>query len=110
MSQHPGKTPDPAPVQDTRPPAAATAPRPSGEPAAPRPGGHGSTATLARPSGPNTSAVLLGLTCLVLAGLGVAKETARFTVDWGAFGPGALIAAGALLLVLGAVGLVRSRA
>ena len=62
-----------------------------------------------RVRGPNAAAALLGLACVVVAVLAIARETSGFTVDWGSFGPGAVIAAGALLLLLGLVGLVRRK-
>ncbi|HET7475125.1 MAG TPA: hypothetical protein VFJ97_03770 [Dermatophilaceae bacterium] len=60
-----------------------------------------------RLTGPNPGAIVLGLAALVLSGLAIAREVTGFEVDWGSFGPGAIIAAGALLLVLGVVGLTR---
>lgn len=61
----------------------------------------------ARPKGPNASAVVLGLVALLLAGLIIANETMGLRVDWSRLGPGAITGIGLLLVVLGAIGLVR---
>ena len=66
-----------------------------------------SAGALPRPKGPNGSAIVLGLFALALAGLVIATETVSLRVDWLALGPGALVGVGALLVVLGAIGLVR---
>ena len=50
---------------------------------------------------------MLGVLCLVLAGLAIARETSGFRVDWGVFGPGAIVGVGVLVLVLGILGLAR---
>ena len=63
--------------------------------------------TLARPKGPNAAAVVLGLVAMLLAGLIIANETVGLQVDWSRLGPGGIVGIGALLVVLGAVGLVR---
>ena len=60
-----------------------------------------------RPKGPNASAVVLGLVSLVLAGLIIASETTTWQVDWSGLGPGAIVVIGAVLVVIGAIGLVR---
>ena len=60
-----------------------------------------------RPRGPNASAVVLGLVALALAALIIAGEMMSLKVDWSRLGPGAIVGVGALLVVLGAVGLVR---
>lgn len=61
----------------------------------------------ARPKGPNASAVVLGLVSLVLAGLIIASEAMTWRVDWAGLGPGAIVVIGAVLVVIGAIGLVR---
>lgn len=61
----------------------------------------------ARPKGPNASAVVLGLVAMLLAGLIIANETMGLRVDWSRLGPGAIVGIGLVLVVLGAVGLVR---
>lgn len=61
----------------------------------------------ARPKGPNAAPVVLGLVALVLAALIIANETMGLRVDWSRLGPGAIVGIGLLLVVLGAVGLVR---
>ena len=63
--------------------------------------------TPARPKGPNAAAIVLGLVALALAVLLIATETMDVRVDWSRLGPGAIIGIGALLVVLGAIGLVR---
>jgi hypothetical protein len=89
--------PDGNPIDETPPPdspVADTVPTDSGT-------------TPARPKGPNTAAIVVGLMAMVLAGLIIAKETMGLRVDWSRMGPGAIVGIGALLVVLGAVGLVR---
>jgi len=62
-----------------------------------------------RPSGPHLPAILLGLACLVIAGLAMAQELGHLQIDWGNVGPLGIVAAGAVLVVLGLVGLLTSR-
>lgn len=61
----------------------------------------------ARRKGPNVSAIILGLVAMVLAGLIIANETTGLQVDWSQLGPGAIVGIGLLLVILGAIGLVR---
>ncbi|MEO8518273.1 MAG: hypothetical protein ABI438_03770 [Dermatophilaceae bacterium] len=61
----------------------------------------------ARPKGPNAAAVVLGLFAMVLGGLIIANETMGLHVDWSRLGPGGVVAIGLVLVVLGAIGLVR---
>jgi len=61
----------------------------------------------ARPKGPNAAAVVLGLAALVLAGLIIASETMSLRIDWSQLGPGAIVGIGLVLVVLGAIGLIR---
>ena len=61
----------------------------------------------ARPHGPNAAPVVLGLVALALAALTILNETTNLRVDWSRLGPGAIVGIGALLVVLGAIGLVR---
>ena len=61
----------------------------------------------ARPKGPNAAAVVLGLVAMVLAGLIIANETMDLQVDWSRLGPGGIVGIGLVLVVLGAIGLVR---
>ena len=63
--------------------------------------------TLARPKGPNAAAVVLGLVAIVLGGLIIANETMGLQVDWSRLGPGGIVGIGLVLVVLGAIGLVR---
>ena len=62
---------------------------------------------LARPKGPNAAAVVLGLVAMVLGGLIIANETMGLQVDWSRLGPGGIVGIGLVLVVLGAIGLVR---
>ena len=63
----------------------------------------------ARPKRPNGAPIVLGLVALVFAALVIASETVGLRVDWVSLGPGAIVGVGALLVALGAVGLVRRR-
>jgi hypothetical protein len=59
--------------------------------------------------GPSLGPVILGLVCLLVAGAVLAQEVGNWTIDWGNVGPLGIVAAGAVLVVLGAVGLATSR-
>jgi hypothetical protein len=61
----------------------------------------------ARPNGPNTAPVVLGLVALALAALIIVHETMGLRVDWSRLGPAAIVGIGLLLVVLGVIGLVR---
>jgi len=61
----------------------------------------------ARPKGPNASAIVLGLLAMIFGGLSIARETLGWHVDWSRLGPGGIIGIGVLMVVIGAVGLVR---
>jgi len=63
----------------------------------------------ARPKGPNASAIVVGLLAMLLAGLIIANETIGVRVDWSRLGPGAIVGVGVVMVVLGAVGLIRRR-
>ena len=63
--------------------------------------------TSTRPKGPNASAVVLGLVALILGTLIIAKETMNLHINWSGLGPGAIVAIGFVLVVIGAIGLVR---
>lgn len=69
----------------------------------------GSVPAPGRPSGPHLPPVLLGLVCLAIAGLAIWQEVTDVRVDWGNVGPLGIVAIGALLVVLGLVGLLGSR-
>ena len=62
---------------------------------------------LTHPKGPNAAPIVLGLVALALAALIIVTETMDVQVDWSRVGPGAIVGVGALLVVLGAIGLVR---
>ena len=62
-----------------------------------------------RPSGPHLPPVLLGIVCLAIAGLAIWQEVTDVQVDWGNVGPLGIVAIGALLVLLGVVGLLGSR-
>lgn len=59
------------------------------------------------PRGPHAPTVLLGVACLLVAGLVIAYQVSGYTLAWDLAGPGVIIGAGALLLVLGLIGLMR---
>jgi hypothetical protein len=61
----------------------------------------------ARPRGPNASAIVVGLLAIIFGGLTIAKETIGWHVDWSRLGPGGIIGIGVVMVVIGAVGLVR---
>jgi hypothetical protein len=80
-----------------------TAPRPAPpqeRPAEPEP---------APVKGPYLSTVILGIVCLAVAGLVLLQEVAGISIDWGNVGPLGIVLAGAVLVVLGTLGLVASR-
>ncbi|MHB8186212.1 MAG: hypothetical protein ACYDDU_08990 [Dermatophilaceae bacterium] len=60
-----------------------------------------------RPKGPNASAIVAGLVAMALAGLIIAKETMDLRIDWSRLGPGAIVGIGVVMVVIGAIGLVR---
>jgi hypothetical protein len=61
----------------------------------------------ARPKGPNASAIVVGLVAMVLAGLIIARETMGLRLDWSRLGPGGIVGIGIVMVVIGAIGLVR---
>jgi len=61
----------------------------------------------ARPKGPNASAIVVGLAALVFAGMIIARETLDWRVDWSRMGPGAIVGIGVVMVVIGAIGLIR---
>ena len=61
----------------------------------------------ARRQGPNASAIVIGLVAMVLAGLIIAKETMGLRVDWSRLGPGGIVGIGVVMVVIGAIGLLR---
>jgi len=61
----------------------------------------------ARPKGPNTSAIVVGLAALVFAGMIIARETLDWRIDWSRMGPGAIVGIGVVMVVIGAIGLIR---
>jgi hypothetical protein len=63
----------------------------------------------ARPKGPNASAIVVGLVAVVFAGLIIAREAMGWRVDWSRLGPGGIIGIGVVMVVIGAIGLVRRR-
>ena len=65
--------------------------------------------TPSRPTGPNASAIIAGLVAVLMAGLVIARETMNLRVDWSRTGPGTIVGLGVVLVVIGAVGLVRRR-
>ncbi len=85
------------PAEDDRTAAGAATPAPWPPPVPPR------------PTGPHAPAIILGLVCLAIAAVVLAQELGSLTVDWGDVGPLGFVAVGAVLVVLGAVGLVSSQ-
>jgi hypothetical protein len=61
----------------------------------------------ARRRGPNASAIIVGLVSMLIAGLVVARETTGLRVDWSRLGPGTIVGIGVVMVVIGAIGLVR---
>jgi hypothetical protein len=78
-----------------------TSPTPDGNPIQDK------AAAPAHPGGPNASAIVVGLVAIVLATLIIAKETMGLRVDWSRLGPGAIVGLGVVMVVIGAIGLVR---
>jgi len=60
-----------------------------------------------RPRGPHAAAILLGVFAIAVAALAILRETTNLTVSWSELGPGSIIVAGVLLLLIGVVGLTR---
>ena len=61
----------------------------------------------ARPKGPNTSPIVVGLVAMVLAGLIIATETMDLRVNWSQVGPGMIVGIGVVMVAIGAIGLLR---
>lgn len=61
----------------------------------------------ARPRGPNASAIIIGLVAMLFAGLIIAKETMNWRLDWSRLGPGSVVGIGVVMVVIGAIGLIR---
>jgi hypothetical protein len=81
--------------------------RASADKARPDPVAAGKAGTPARPKGPNASAIVVGLAALVFAGMIIARETLDWRIDWARIGPGAIVAIGAVMVAIGAIGLIR---
>jgi hypothetical protein len=62
-----------------------------------------------RPSGPSWPTVALGIVCIVVAGMALTYQLVDITVDWSIATPVAVVGAGALLVLLGLVGLLGGR-
>jgi hypothetical protein len=105
----PSPTPDPHAVPAPAGTTWATPPQDTlTDVSVPPPAGSVATAPVTRATrGPNTGAIVLGVLCLVLAGLAIAQETSGFQVDWTVFGPGVVVGVGVLVLLLGVLGLAR---
>ena len=102
----PGATTWVTPPQDA--PQDVPPPAPSGATALPAAGtGSVATAAVTRARGPHAASMVLGLICLLVSGLAIAREVNGFRVDWAVFGPGAIVGIGVLVLVLGVLGLAR---
>ena len=117
----PSDTPTPSPVSTpARVPASTPAPSRASTPATTTYSPTATTYSPAEPEdvvpaqpeyvrGPYLAPVILGLVCLAIAGLAFAQELGGLTIDWGSVGPLGIVAAGAVLVLLGAIGLVASR-
>jgi hypothetical protein len=102
----PGATTWVTPPQDA--PQDVPPPAPSGATVmAPAGTGTVATARVTRARGPHAASMVLGLICLLVSGLAIAREVNGFRVDWAVFGPGAIVGIGVLVLVLGVLGLAR---
>ncbi|NNM46574.1 hypothetical protein [Knoellia koreensis] len=62
-----------------------------------------------RPTGPHLPPLLLGVICLAVAGLALWQELADVSIDWGNVGPLGIVVVGAVLVVLGLIGLLGNR-
>lgn len=107
-----------APVEPTTQPVAAAAPtfappsaptstpatEPTPEPTYARP-----ASTTAYRRGPAVATILLGLLCLAVAGFAFADQTLDFSVDWARVGPLGVLFGGAVLVLLGVLGMRRRR-
>lgn len=82
------------------------APPATSSPARPGPGEQAEPETV---RGPYLATVLIGIVCLAVAGLVIAQEIGGLSIDWGNVGPLGIVAAGAVLVVLGLLGLLSSR-
>ena len=105
----------PAPAASTAP---ATAPATTGTPVAtmtataPAPAPTPAPPTPAEPqylSGPAPFALVLGLLGLLVAGSVLVNELTDITLPWGDLGPWSVVAAGLVVLLVGAIGLRSSR-
>jgi hypothetical protein len=96
-------TPDPA--------AEAGTPGTAGTGAAATTAGTAGTAAAQPPylRGPAPFAIILGLLGLLVAGVTLVSEVADLTVPWDDLGPWTVVAAGIVVLIVGAIGLRASR-
>jgi hypothetical protein len=67
----------------------------------------GKVSAPARPKGPNASAIVVGLVAMLFAGLIIARETLNWRVDWSRLGPGVIVGIGVVMVLIGAIGLIR---
>ena len=95
------------PIQDKARPDKARSDEADAQSAGAAKAGPDKVLTPARPKGPNASAIVVGLVAMLIAGLIVANETMHLRVDWSQVGPGTIVGIGLVLVVLGAIGLVR---
>ena len=62
-----------------------------------------------RPTGPSWPTIALGVLALVVAGMALTYQLVDLSVDWTLAAPVAIVSAGALLVLLGLVGLLGGR-
>lgn len=62
-----------------------------------------------RPAGPNPTAILLGLLCLAVAAMTIAREVSGVIVHLALVGPVVIVVAGLVFLLAGLSGLLRRR-
>ncbi len=70
---------------------------------------HTTTPEVVRPTGISWVTVAFGLICLTVSGLVLTLQLSELRVDWELVLPGFVITAGAVLMVLGALALMKGR-
>lgn len=96
-------SPTSPPIGPAAPTAAPTA-QPTPEPSYARP-----ASPTAYRRGPAVATIMLGLLCLAVAGFAFADQILDFSVDWARVGPLGVLFGGAILVLLGVLGMRRRR-